>query len=161
MNTDLREELLRMRARDLAVRSELERDGSLFGGYHPRMSAVHDEHADRLRAIIRDAGWPTERLVGKDGAEAAWLVAQHAINHPALMRECRDLLGEASARGDVPRWQFEYIDDRINMFEGRPQRFGTQSMEPGPGEPRLSADARKRFDADYQEWRSRVGWVGA
>ena len=148
-----------MRAHDLAVRAELERDGSLFDGYHPRMAAVHDANAARLRAIIGEHGWPTASLVGDDGAEAAWVVAQHAINHPAFMREVRSLLSDASARGLVPRWQFEYIDDRINLFEGRDQQFGTQSLGPGPGEPTPSAEARQRFEREYQEWRRRVGWV--
>ena len=116
---------------DQAVRAELAADGSLYEGYHPRMAAVHDANADRLRAIIREHGWPTERLVGVDGAKAAHRIAQHSINHPEFMRECRRLLDEASARGEVPRWQFAYVDDRIRVYEGLPQRYGTQWRE-GP-----------------------------
>ena len=156
----LRDELLRMRAHDLSVRAELERDGSLFNGYHPRMAAVHDANAARLRAIIGEHGWPTIGVVGEDGAEAAWLIAQHAINHPDLMREARSLLARATHSGLVPRWQFEYIDDRINVFEGRDQRFGTQSLGPGAGEPALSVTERERYEREYEEWRRRVGWAG-
>jgi hypothetical protein len=70
-----------------------------------------------------------------EAAEAAWLIAQHAIGEPDFMRRCRDLVDEASACGRIPRWQFAYLDDRIRVFEGKAQRFGTQlDLRPeGPG----------------------------
>lgn len=78
----LREELLAMVRTDEQVRSELEADGSLFDGYHPRMESVHRRHAARLREIIREFGWPGHHLVGEDGARSAWLIAQHSIGEP-------------------------------------------------------------------------------
>ena len=149
MNEELRAELIQMDDYDQAVRAELAADGSLFDGYHPTMAAVHDANAARLRAIIATHGWPTERLVGVDGAKAAHRIAQHSINHPDFMRECRRLLDETSARGEVPRWQFAYIDDRIRVFEGLPQRYGTQwrggphGLEPYPIEDPDHVDERR------------------
>jgi hypothetical protein len=70
MNEALRAELMQMDEHDQAVRAELAADGSLFDGYHPRMSAVHDANAARLRAIIATHGWPTGRLVGRTGGIA-------------------------------------------------------------------------------------------
>lgn len=134
---------------DQSVRAELAADGSLFEGYHPRMAAVHDANAARLRAIIANYGWPTESLAGVDGAKAAHRIAQHSINHPEFMRECRQLLDEASAKGEVPRWQFAYIDDRIRVFEGFPQHYGTQwrdgpeGLEPYPIENPDQVDDRR------------------
>jgi hypothetical protein len=149
MNNTLRAELIQMDDHDQAVRAALAADGSLFDGFHPRMAAVHDSHAARLKAIIAEHGWPTERLVGVDGAKAAHRIAQHSINYPAFMRECRRLLDEASARGEVPRWQFAYIDDRIRVYEGLPQRYGTQwrggpdGLEPYPLEDPAGVDERR------------------
>jgi len=149
MNETLRAELMQMDEYDQAVRAELAADGSLFDGYHPRMAAVHDANAARLRAIIATHGWPTERLVGVDGAKAAHRIAQHSINHPDFMRECRRLLDEASAKGEVPRWQFAYIDDRIRVYEGLRQRYGTQwrsgpnGLEPYPIEDPDRVDERR------------------
>jgi len=134
---------------DQAVRAELAADGSLFDGYHPRMAAVHDTNAARLRTIIAIHGWPNERLVGVDGAKAAHRIAQHSINHPDFMRECRRLLDEASLNGEVPRWQFAYMDDRIRVFEGLQQRYGTQwrggtnGLEPYPIEDPEQVDERR------------------
>jgi hypothetical protein len=126
MNSALREELVKMEQHDQGVRAELAADGSLFDGYHPRMEGMHRAHAERLRAMIQRFGWPTEALAGADGAKAAWRVAQHSIGEPDFMRQCRKLMDEASRRGEVPRWQFAFIDDRIRVYEGCPQRFGTQ-----------------------------------
>ena len=56
---------------------------------------------------------------------------------------------EASARGDVPRWQFAYIDDRVRVFEELPQRYGTQwrggpdGLEPYPLEDPAHVDERR------------------
>lgn len=122
----LRDSLLALQERDLAVRAELEADGSLFEGYHPRMEAVHRENAHHLRRLISDFGWPHGGIAGEDGAEAAWLVLQHSIGEPSFMRHCRELLAAEVASGRVPQWQYAYLDDRIRVSEGKPQRFGTQ-----------------------------------
>ncbi|HXV65197.1 MAG TPA: DUF6624 domain-containing protein, partial [Vicinamibacteria bacterium] len=82
MDEPLKQELLKMAARDEAVRDELVASGELFDGYHPSMERVHLEHAERLAAIVAQYGWPGVERVGADGEEAAWLILQHAISDP-------------------------------------------------------------------------------
>jgi hypothetical protein len=122
----LRDELLSMKEEDVRVRAELAADGSLFDGYHPRMEDVHRRNAARLQQIIDEHGWPGKTLVGEDGAEAAWLIAQHAIGEPDFQRSCLKLLKTAADVGEVPAWQPAYLEDRIRVFEGRPQIYATQ-----------------------------------
>ena len=119
-------ELCGLAQSDARVREELAADGSLFDGYAPRMEEVHRRNAARLAAIIEDIGWPLEPLVGSEAAEAGWLIAQHAIGEPGFQRRCLGLLLDAAGRGDVPAWQPAMLEDRIRMFEGRPQVYGTQ-----------------------------------
>ena len=52
MNRELAAELIALRDHDLAVRTELQADGSLFDGYHPRMEAVHRANAEIGRAHV-------------------------------------------------------------------------------------------------------------
>jgi hypothetical protein len=129
LNDSLREELIAMRAEDLRVRQELIDSGELGGSYVPRMEAVHIRNAERLSELINLHGWPDEQTVGKDGAEAAWLITQHAIGSPAFQRECLLLLQSSAEQGRVPRWHAAYLEDRIAMYEGRPQRYGTQWLD--------------------------------
>lgn len=136
---------------DLALRAELSRDGSLFGGYHPAMRAVHDRNAARLGALLERHGWPGRSQVGEPAAHAAWLVLQHAIGHPPLMRRGLALLREAAARGDAATLEVAMLEDRIRTFEGRPQRYGTQfdwdeqgELSPHAIEDPAHVDARRR-----------------
>jgi hypothetical protein len=153
MNAVLRAELIQMDEHDQTVRAQLAADGTLFDGYNPRMAAVHDLNAARLRVLIEQDGWPTERLVGTDGAQAAFRIAQHSINHPAFMRQCRQLLDDASARGEVPRSHYAHIDDRIRVYEGRPQRYGTQWYTGPDGPTPYPLEDAGQVDG----WRAQLG----
>lgn len=134
MNEALRGELLDLKAEDVRVRTRLEQEGRLDRGYDPEMEAVHRRNAARLRVIVADHGWPGRALVGDDGAEAAWLIAQHDIGEPAFQRLCLGWLEDAAARGDVAPWQPAYLIDRIRMLEGWPQIYGTQMAPDDDGE---------------------------
>lgn len=151
---DLRQLLLSLARRDLETRQRLAADLSLFDGYHPEMREVHEENAAILDGIIEERGWPTSGMVGEDGAEAAWLIVQHAIALPLFQRKCLELLQDAAAAGSVPPWQAAYLLDRILIYEGKPQVYGTgfDWDEDGLMSPRPIADP-----AGVDERRSAVG----
>jgi hypothetical protein len=125
----LRLELIAMREEDLRVRDELMANGELGGPYVPRMEAVHLKNAARLRDLIAVHGWPSEDIAGEDGAKAAWFITQHAVGEPEFQRAVLHLLQVCAAEGRAPAWHAAYLEDRIAMHEGRPQRFGTQWMD--------------------------------
>jgi hypothetical protein len=104
-------------------------EGKLGGFYVPEMEAIHRHNAARLREIIGEHGWPHEEIAGEDGAKAAWLIAQHAIGEPDFQRQTLVLLKKHTAEGKLPAWQAAYLEDRIAVQEGRPQRYGTQSID--------------------------------
>jgi len=123
----LRRQLLEMARLDRSVRAELAASGTLFNaGYEPRMARVHQRNAERLRRIIESVGWPGYDLVGPEGAEAAWLILQHAISEPDLLRRALPLLVTAAREGKADPAHAAMLEDRIRFFEGRPQRYGTQ-----------------------------------
>lgn len=125
MDRTLADRLRALAAHDLETRERLAKDGSLFDGYDPEMQAVHEANAQELGAIIAEVGWPTPQLVGDDGAEAAWLIAQHAIGMPQFQRKCLKLVKAAVAAGEAPAWQMAMMLDRILTYEGRTQVYGT------------------------------------
>jgi len=142
-----------MRYRDESVRAQLSTEGALFKGYHPVMEVVHLENAEALRRIVQEHGWPGTDLVGEEGAEAAWLVLQHSIGSPALMRDCRALIEPECRSGRTPCWQLAYLDDRIRVFEGKPQRYGTQ-FELKPNGPEIN---ELEDPSQVDQWRKDVG----
>ena len=152
MNEALRDELLEMARRDRQVRAELVASGELFDvGYEPRMARVHARNARRLRRIIESVGWPGTDLAGPDGAEAAWLILQHAIAEPDLQRHALPLLQAAAREGQASPRHAALLEDRIRFFEGRPQRYGTQfdwdaegNLSPGDVEDPQRLDERRR-----------------
>lgn len=131
MDESLRKVLLEMEARAQALRAELSAAGAPHENHHPRINELNRTHSSRLRQIIAVFGWPGVALVGDEGARAAWRLALHSHDEPEFMRHCRDLIDRATENGDAPRWQFAMIDDRVRVFEGRPQRYGTQ-LRHGP-----------------------------
>ena len=127
MNNQTREKLLAMRAEDECVREKLAKTGELFDGYCPQMEAVHLENAAALEKMIEEnGGWLGTSTVGKDGADAAWLVVQHAISLPEFSRRCLKLIEKAVAGGEAAAHHHAYLHDRICFHENRPQRYGTQ-----------------------------------
>jgi len=129
LNEELRKEIIAMREEDLRVRQELLDAGLLGGSYVPRMEALHLKNAARLRQIITDHGWPAEDIVGKEGTEAAWMIAQHAVGEPDFQRLVLRLLQECAAARRAPAWHAAYLEDRIALHEGRPQRYGSQWVD--------------------------------
>jgi len=51
------------------------------------------------------------------------------LDEPEFQRKVLGLLRDGAAVGRIPPWHAAYLEDRIAMQEGRPQRFGTQWMD--------------------------------
>jgi len=93
MDEQLRAELLAMRAEDRRVREELIASGEMdVSHYVSKMEEVHRRNAVGLPESIAAYGWPGEEVAGKDGAEAAWFVAQHSIGEPQFQRAVLGLI---------------------------------------------------------------------
>jgi hypothetical protein len=127
MNEDWRQRLIAAARRDIEARARLAASGALFDGYHLGMEAVHAENVRLLeQAIDEIGGWPVRSKFGDDGAGAAFLIAQHAIGFPAFQRRALAMLLEAVAAGEINPIDVAFLSDRIAVFEGRGQVFGTQ-----------------------------------
>lgn len=140
--------------RDLETRARLAESGELFDGYHPEMEAVHDENAALLLRAFDAIGWPGRRDYGDDGAGAAFLILRHAIGHPELQRRGLTLILDAIPEGQANPLDAAYLSDRITMFEGREQTFGTQFDWDSNGQ---LSPARVRDPETLDERRASVG----
>lgn len=185
MNANIANELIEMMHNDQCVREKLLKEGKLSAGYNPDMERVHRKNASRIEKIIAAIGFPTQSKVGIEASDAAWLIVQHAIGDPRLMKMCYALVAEAIS--DINPKNFAYLHDRICYFEGRPQRYGTQFDNSGiyPVEDlaqmtRLRKDLQLKeldedsiieyslsdsmvdlhaHDQEFTHWRKKVGWI--
>jgi hypothetical protein len=57
----------------------------------------------------------------------------HSIGEPSFQRRCLELLQVAA--DDVPAWHAAFLEDRIRVFEGKPQRYATQFEFGDDGRP--------------------------
>jgi hypothetical protein len=94
-----------------------------------RMRAVDERNTRRMRALIERYGWPGTDVVGQPGAEAAWLLIQHADQDPPFQEHCLELLRAAVQRGVASRQNLAYLEDRVRIHHRRPQLYGTQLTE--------------------------------
>lgn len=116
-----------MQQEDQQILQELIDSGELGTvKYHPKIKKVHERNNARIKQIIDQHGWPRISLVGKEAAEAAWLVVQHAVLDTAFMESCLELLREAVKSGEAEGSHFAYLQDRVLTMSGRPQIYGTQ-----------------------------------
>ena len=119
MDIQIAKELIEMAQHDLQVRDKLLKEGKLSAGYNPEMESVHKKNAARLNEIINAIGYPTRLIVGQEASDAAWLIVQHGISEPALIKRCWQLI---SGSGDVNPQNLAYLYDRICYFKGKPQK---------------------------------------
>lgn len=126
VNKSIAEKIISLRTKDETLRNEFLEKGTLSDGYNKEMEALHNENAKELSEIIDSIGYPTPDKVGKEASEAAWLVIQHSIGQPDFMKNCARLLENAVNENKANPVNLAYMTDRIAVFEGKPQLYGTQ-----------------------------------
>jgi len=113
-NPTLHDELIAMMERDQAGRK---------GGTDTEGDPARTE---RLKEIIDEFGWPTFDLVGEDGEDAAWVIAQHSDLDPEFQSGAVEILRDAVAAGQASPGNLAYLEDRVLAGKGEPQIYGTQ-----------------------------------
>jgi hypothetical protein len=130
VDEQLRRELLVRCDEDQRVRQlvSMPKDGSM-----PRLpdqvaaewQRVDQDNTRWLGDLLVTRGWPGRTLVGEAGAQAAWLLAQHA-DDPVQQRACLDALRGAVAQGEASPVHLAYLEDRVRVRAGKLQLYGTQ-----------------------------------
>lgn len=141
-NQELHDELVAMLARDQSER---------MGG--PQEEGDY-RRTERLKEIIEEFGWPTILLVGKEGEDAAWAIAQHSDLDPAFQADALELLRAAVEQGVASPGNLAYLEDRVAVGQGEPQTYGTQ-VGCGPDGPEPATPIKD--EANVEERRAAAG----
>ena len=143
--------LIEMQNADLACRDKLVQNGQLGEGYNEEMKELHEKNAKILNNILDTIGYPTIDKVGIKANEAAWLVIQHSISQPALMKKCAALLKSAVRENKASPQNLAYLTDRIAVFEENLQLYGTQfdwdengNLSPNPYDDLTKVNERRK-----------------
>jgi hypothetical protein len=81
----------------------------------------------KLYDIIDKYGYPDRKIVGFDGEDNAWLIAQHADHDTNFQIKVLRLIYEnLKSDGSVNPHHYPYLLDRILVNKGLKQIFGTQ-----------------------------------
>lgn len=121
----LAEKIINLKNADLDLRNKLIHSGKLSDGYNDEMKALHYYNAQVLSEIIDIIEYPTIDKVGEEANEATWLIIQHAIEQPKFMKKCLKLMKIAVKEKNSDPKNVAYLTDRIAVFEGKPQFYGT------------------------------------
>ncbi|WP_345055420.1 DUF6624 domain-containing protein [Hymenobacter glaciei] len=89
-----------------------------------RMQQTDSVNLLRLRAIIKQYGYPGKTLVGEPTNEAAWYVIQHSD----AIDQYLPLIKKAAGEGELPFYLYAQMLDRQLMRDGKAQLYGTQAF---------------------------------
>jgi hypothetical protein len=124
MNQELKMKIMSMKDRDLEMRNSILKDGSLYDGYTEEMESLHIENAEELKKIVDENGWPGRSLVGKEGADAAIVIAQNSISKPDIQRQFLVEIKKAVVKGEATPIQEACLEDRILFNQGKACLYG-------------------------------------
>jgi hypothetical protein len=107
-----------------------------YGDNSPEMTALWKEievtdarNLQLITKLLDEHGWPKKSEVGTTGTSTVFLVIQHS-NLPT-MEKYFPLAKQAMERGDLAKPNFALLQDRLLMWQGKPQIYGSQ-LKGGP-----------------------------
>jgi hypothetical protein len=160
-NPALEAELMGMLKTDQEVRQRWLKDQK-NEAIRDEMKTLGAAHVARFEEIIAEHGWPGKSMVGRNGATAAWTIAQHGGKD--LLGRTIGMMYQAVLKGDLAEGLYATSLDRVLTQQGKKQMYGTQfdtdpatgKCEPMPIEDAEHVDERRIRAgmgplADYKE----------
>jgi len=116
------------------------------------LHAIDDDNTAYLSRVLPADGW---FRISRDGARTtsdAWIIVQHSRDR-ALQRRVLAAMEPLARMGEVNGQEYALLYDRNEMFDGRPQRYGSQGT---------CVDGKMTLHtledpARVEEWRRSVG----
>ena len=115
------------------------------------MQQADEVNLQEIRDIFDTYGFPSKTIVGSANS-VIWLVVQHSDLD--TQKEFYPFLCKAAEQGELSMEDIALLEDRIALFEGKPQRYGSQIVEDSTGE-RVIYTLLNTDSVDI--WRAAVG----
>ena len=116
--SDISKELIDREENDQRMRRDAQKSNVNWN------QSIDDENESFLKKVVVEHGWPSIPEFGYKASNAAWVIVQHSSD-TTFMEHCLSLM-KAHEVGNVTLANIAYLEDRINMYNNRPQKYGTQ-----------------------------------
>lgn len=126
VKSGLKDELLRLKAEHQKLFQSAVEAGYQDNSQFKQLQEARTNNTARLCQIVKEAGWPTADLVGKEGASAAFFLLKNSESFE-LQRELFPVIVEAVKKGEIEKADFAAFVDRLRVRVGLKQLFGTQA----------------------------------
>lgn len=91
------------------------------------IDALDAANTERLKALIPKDGWFRNSRDGAQTGANAWLLAQHSPDN-AFMERSLAAMGPLARRGEANGHDYALLLDRVEMYKGKPQVYGSQAV---------------------------------
>lgn len=88
-----------------------------------KQTIVDSMNMNAIESIIEKVGYPTRTMVGDTLKHVAAYVIMH---NPKRQAKYVDLIWKAARAGDIKLLDAATLEDRVRMFAGQSQKYGTQ-----------------------------------
>lgn len=95
---------------------------------YARAQAVDEASYTLISEAFAEHGWLDAARFGERTAHRAWLLVQHADDHPDFQAAVLDAMTPLLERGEVSRRDYANLFDRVALAHDRPQRYGTEPV---------------------------------
>jgi hypothetical protein len=90
-----------------------------------------------MRELLREFDWIDRERFGNRVSAHAWLLVQHADDHPDLQKLALERMAAHLDNGGVRARDYAFLWDRVAVNTGRLQRYGTQPGDACTSDGRL------------------------
>ena len=90
-----------------------------------QITPIDEDNLRYLKSVLPADGWFRKSRDGAAVASTAWLIVQHTHDR-AFQKEVLARMEPLVAEGEADGADFALLYDRNEMFEGRPQKYGSQ-----------------------------------
>lgn len=92
-----------------------------------QMRGIDSVNQVHVRHLLTTSGWPARSEVGEQASRTIFLVVQHS--NRTLIAQQLPALRKLVKQGEAYKTDAALMEDRLRMFLGKKQRFGTQTAD--------------------------------
>ncbi len=108
-----------------------------------RLATAHATRIDArsksyIESLLQDYDWIDRKRFGKVVSDHAWILVQHADDHPEFQADVLARMQKYLKSGGVDKSNYAYLWDRLAVNTGQKQKYGTQPIWECSGDGNLT-----------------------